>query len=98
MYVNTDLAAMHNRKYLELPIYIQKHLIVVLFLGKENRCLHPVQHNSVVYLHIHQPLYGWLAELPIFQITGIANTTRVHLGVEGGDGGGVTKWQEICHN
>ena len=47
-------------------INVQKHQFEVLYLGKENRCLHAIHHNSIA-IHspsMHQLLNGYLAELP----------------------------------
>ena len=53
---------MYNYKSLETPILIK--LFEVLYLEKENRCLHEIRHNSIaIYtLPMHQLLNGWLAE------------------------------------
>ena len=72
-----------------LPCTITNTKFEVLYLGKENRCLHAIHHHSVAIhnLSIHKLLNGWLAELPtIFDsfFTGYANTTSTPIGVEGG--------------
>ena len=60
----------------------------MLYLGKENRCLHTICHDSVViYLPIHKLLSGYLAELPAILdsfLTGYTNTTSAPIGVERG--------------
>ena len=47
----------HNYKYIEMPIVI---LFEVLYLVKENRCLHEIYHNSIaIYtLSMHELLNG----------------------------------------
>ena len=64
----------------------------MLYLEKENRCLHEIHHNSIAIhsLSIHKLLNGYLAELPAILdrfFSGYANTTSTYIGVEGGGGG-----------
>ena len=59
----------------------------ILYLRKENRCLHVIHHDSIAIhsLSTHQLSNGYLAELPtILDIfPGIANTTITPIGVVG---------------
>ena len=58
----------------------------MLYLGKENRCLHAICHSFIAIhsLSIDQLLNGWLAELLAHLLA--ANTTSTPIEVE--DGGG----------
>ena len=68
----------------------------MLYLQKENRCLHKICHNSIaIYiLSMHQLLNGWLAESLTTvdnYFTGVVNTTSTPTGWEGGGGWVATK-------
>ena len=68
----------------------------MLYLRKENKCLHAIHHSSIAIhsLSIHQLLYEQLAELSasLDIITGYANTTTSTSTPIEVEGGGVTKW------
>ena len=68
----------------------------MLYLGKENRYLHAIHHNSIAIhnLFIHKLLNGYLVEYPAILnsiFTGYINTTSTPIEVEGGGWWGATK-------